>query len=214
MLCAGMRCYAAPIRQVRAAGCLEELSDAGSSRTPFCLASRTRTIWQYWSVPSLSGLLSTLIPCSRGSGCPQLHVPAATSTKRWPPTTARLENASWRSMSANHSRSGPSASNWRSTRSAGRAASSSGMVVRLVSPLTTPFLGLLGASAAPHRSEPPQPLHAAAGATPYGLRTPRSSTPKHGVYGGATPRHVDIGPISARVPVPDVYASSKQALRK
>ena len=60
--CAGVRCYAALIRQVRAAGCLEELSDAGSSRTPFCLTSRTRTIWQYWSVPSLSGLLSALTP--------------------------------------------------------------------------------------------------------------------------------------------------------
>ena len=44
--CAGARCCAALIRQVRAAGYLEELSDAGSSRTPFCLACRTRTIWQ------------------------------------------------------------------------------------------------------------------------------------------------------------------------
>ena len=60
--CMGVRCYAAPIRQVRAAGSLEELSDAGSSRTPFCLACRTRTIWRCWSVPSLSGLLSTLTP--------------------------------------------------------------------------------------------------------------------------------------------------------
>ena len=76
--CAGVRCYAALIRQVRAAGSLEKLSVAGSSRTPFCLGCRTRTIWRYWSVPSLSGLLSTLTPRSRGSGCPQLHVPAAT----------------------------------------------------------------------------------------------------------------------------------------
>ena len=44
--CSGVRCCAALIRQVRAAGCLEELSVAGSSRTPFCLASRTRTIWR------------------------------------------------------------------------------------------------------------------------------------------------------------------------
>ena len=42
-----VRCYAALIRQVRAAGSLEGLSDAGSSRTPFRLASRTRTTWQY-----------------------------------------------------------------------------------------------------------------------------------------------------------------------
>ena len=67
------------------------------------------------------------------------NVSAATSTKRWPPTTARLENAWWRSPSATHRRSGPSASKLRSTRSAGRAASSSGMVVRRFSPLTTPF---------------------------------------------------------------------------
>ena len=60
--CVGVRCYVAPIRQVRAAGYLEKLSVAGSSRTPFCLACRTRTIWRYWSVPSLSGLLSTLTP--------------------------------------------------------------------------------------------------------------------------------------------------------
>ena len=39
--CVGARCCAAPIRQVRAAGYLEELSDAGSSRTPFYLACRT-----------------------------------------------------------------------------------------------------------------------------------------------------------------------------
>ena len=45
--CAGARCCAALIHQVRAAGFLEERSVAGSSRTPFCLACRTRTIWQY-----------------------------------------------------------------------------------------------------------------------------------------------------------------------
>src|SRR3989304_7555429 len=36
---------------------MEELSDAGSSRTPFRLACRTRPVWQYRSVPSLSRLL-------------------------------------------------------------------------------------------------------------------------------------------------------------
>ena len=39
---------------------LERRSAAGSSRTPFRLACRTRTIWQCRPVPSLSGLLSTL----------------------------------------------------------------------------------------------------------------------------------------------------------
>ena len=69
--CAGVRCYAAPIRQVRAAGFLEELSDAGSSRTPFCLASQTRTIRRYWSVPS--GLLPAQTPRSRRFRLPQVQ---------------------------------------------------------------------------------------------------------------------------------------------
>ncbi len=59
---ASTRCCAALIHQVRAAGSLEERFAAGFSRTPFRLACRTRTIWQYWPVPSLSGLLSTLTP--------------------------------------------------------------------------------------------------------------------------------------------------------
>jgi hypothetical protein len=54
------------------AGPLEERSAAGSSRTPLRLACRTRTIWQCWPVPSLSGLLSTS-PSSQGPGCPQLQ---------------------------------------------------------------------------------------------------------------------------------------------
>ena len=43
---------------------LEGRSAAGSSRTPSRLACRTRTIWQCWPVPSLSGLLppSPLVP--------------------------------------------------------------------------------------------------------------------------------------------------------
>ena len=39
---------------------LEGRSTAGFSRTPSRLACRTRTIWQCWPVPSLSGLLATL----------------------------------------------------------------------------------------------------------------------------------------------------------
>jgi hypothetical protein len=53
------------------------VSHAGSSRTPLHPACRTRTIWQYWHVPALSGLLPPS-PASPGSGCPQLHRPAAT----------------------------------------------------------------------------------------------------------------------------------------
>ena len=52
----------------------------GSFRTPSRLASRTRTIWQYWHVPSLSGLLPPS-PASPGSGCPQLHPAAATARR-------------------------------------------------------------------------------------------------------------------------------------
>ena len=48
-LCVGVRWCAALVRQVRAAG----------------LSCRIRTMWQCWSVPWLSGLLSTLRPCSR-----------------------------------------------------------------------------------------------------------------------------------------------------
>jgi hypothetical protein len=55
----------APIRQVRAGGSLERRSAAGSSRAPFRLACRARTIWQYWPASSLSGAASTLPGVSR-----------------------------------------------------------------------------------------------------------------------------------------------------
>ena len=44
---------------------LEGLYNAGSSRTPFCLASQAQAVWQYRPVPSLSGLLPTLPGASR-----------------------------------------------------------------------------------------------------------------------------------------------------
>ncbi len=53
---------------------LEGLSSAGSSRTPSCVACRTRTIWQCWCVPALSGLLSALTPV------PEIGLPSASST--------------------------------------------------------------------------------------------------------------------------------------
>ena len=43
----GMRCSAAVIHQVQAAGSLEELSAAGSSTYAFPSRCRTRAIWQY-----------------------------------------------------------------------------------------------------------------------------------------------------------------------
>jgi hypothetical protein len=55
----------------------ERRNNAGSSRTPLRPARRTRTIWQYWHVPDLSGLLPPS-PTPPGSGCPQLRCPAAT----------------------------------------------------------------------------------------------------------------------------------------
>jgi hypothetical protein len=58
---------------------IKGVSHAGSSRTPLRPASRTRTIWQYWHVPALSGLLPPS-PAPPGSGCPQLHRPAATGS--------------------------------------------------------------------------------------------------------------------------------------
>jgi Phage integrase family len=58
---------------------IKGVSHAGSSRTPLRPASRTPAIWQYWRVPALSGLLPPS-PAPPGSGCPQLHRPAATGS--------------------------------------------------------------------------------------------------------------------------------------
>jgi hypothetical protein len=84
----GVPCHA-HARQVRAASSpdppgsswrrIKGMSHAGSSPTPLRHARRTRTIWQYWPVPALSGLLPPS-PAPPGSGCPQLHRPAATGS--------------------------------------------------------------------------------------------------------------------------------------
>ena len=52
---------------------LDGLSAAGSSRIPLRLACRTRTIWQCWSVPALSGLLTALTPV------PGIRLPSAST---------------------------------------------------------------------------------------------------------------------------------------
>lgn len=52
---------------------IEGLSTAGFSRTPSELTCRTRAVWQYRPVPSLSGLLSTLTAVS------QVRLPPACS---------------------------------------------------------------------------------------------------------------------------------------
>ena len=70
-------------------------NNAGSSRTPFRHARRTRPIWQYWHVPALSGLLPPS-PAPPGSGCPQLHRPAATGRRRRSLTSTRNDSASRR----------------------------------------------------------------------------------------------------------------------
>jgi len=75
------RCAPLPahVHQVSGWRLIKGMSHAGSSRTPLHHASRTRTIWQCWPVPALSGLLPPS-PAPPGSGCPQLHRPAATGS--------------------------------------------------------------------------------------------------------------------------------------
>src|SRR6185437_16124277 len=63
--------------------------------TPSDLASRTRAVWQYQPVPTLSRLLSPS-PAIPGSGCLQLHQTAATARRRSPSISARIHSASWR----------------------------------------------------------------------------------------------------------------------
>jgi hypothetical protein len=57
------------------------------------------------------------------------QTPAATGIPRCPSTTAGFANASWRSKSATHKQSGASGANCRPTRSAGRFAAGSAIVV-------------------------------------------------------------------------------------
>src|SRR5512132_1281881 len=74
---------------------VERRYDAGSSRTPSHHARRTRTIWQFWPVPALSGLLPPT-PAPSGEGCPQLHLPATTGSAVQVSHLHSNNSASWR----------------------------------------------------------------------------------------------------------------------
>src|SRR5207247_272906 len=65
--------------------------------TPSDLASRTRAVWQYQPVPTLSRLLPPS-PAIPGSGCLQLHQTAAAARRRSPSISARIHSASWRTQ--------------------------------------------------------------------------------------------------------------------
>ena len=84
--------------------------NAGSSRTPLHLARRTRTIWQYWHVPALSGLLppspappgtrlpSATPPCCDRTAAKVSHLhsnnSASRRTRTWPKVNARRNEPS------------------------------------------------------------------------------------------------------------------------
>jgi integrase len=69
------------------------VSHAGSSRTPLRPASRTRTIWQYWPVPALSGLLPP----------PRHHPDQAAPSSACPAATGQAAKVSH--LHSNHSAS-------------------------------------------------------------------------------------------------------------
>src|SRR5215216_294121 len=74
---------------------VEGRNNASSSRTPSHHARRTRTIWQFWPVPALSGLLPPT-PAPSGAGCPQLHLPATTGSAVQVSHLHSNNSASWR----------------------------------------------------------------------------------------------------------------------
>ena len=100
---AGARRDPAHICQIRAGGMrLRGFPRWFTSVTPSGLARRTRTIWQCWHVPALSGLLSTLPGVPRFRLPPAFHRSATTDQRRCPFITARFNSASWRSKSPHH----------------------------------------------------------------------------------------------------------------
>jgi hypothetical protein len=72
---ATVHCTPAQIRQVSSRFIAYGTSALVPVSTPSRLASRTRTIWQYWHVPSLSGLLPTL------PGVPRIRLPSASPSR-------------------------------------------------------------------------------------------------------------------------------------
>ena len=119
----GMRCSAAVIHQVQAAGSLEELSAAGSSTYAFPsrLPDAGHLAVLTSSVVVRAAFHRPLRP--EVQAALSFDMPATTGIRRCSLITARLVSASWRSMSATHRRFGASASKRRSTRSgAGRTA--------------------------------------------------------------------------------------------
>ena len=96
----GVHCCPAHIHQVGAGVALEGVQPLVPHRTPSRLACRTRAVWQCRPVPSLSGLLPPS-PAPPGSGCPQLHRPAATG-RRWASHPTRSIGASWRTPRSAH----------------------------------------------------------------------------------------------------------------
>ena len=110
-------CYPAPICQVRAGGFglrgfptlvpRVHLSVSLAGPAPSDSAGASRRCQGCFRLPR----------CPPAQAAPSFNRPAATGRWRWPPTTARFKGASWRSMSATHSRSAPAALKSRSTRS-------------------------------------------------------------------------------------------------
>jgi len=112
-------------------------------------------------------------------------------------------------MSDNQRRSGRSASKLRSTRSAGRAASSSGMVVRLVSPLTTPFRPSSRISRIYRAACHPDPFTVKLAPYLAGSVHPEVRLPHPADLRSQLPRRAGTGPSTAPVHVPGVCAHSK-----
>ena len=90
----------AQIHQVRAGASLRGVN-VGSSRMPFRHARHTRAVWQYRHAMALSGLLPP-IPAPPGTGCPQLHRPAATEPRSRSLTSTRSTSASRRTGGKTH----------------------------------------------------------------------------------------------------------------
>jgi hypothetical protein len=77
----------AQIRQIRAGLALRGVTTP-VPRVLLSIPLRTRTIWQYWHIPALLGLLPPS-PAPPGSGCPSSYRAAATTRRRRSPTSTQ-----------------------------------------------------------------------------------------------------------------------------